>query len=109
MWKSRLKPNTASPTNLFVFPYGVGSGLCKASTCCAGRPGQGTYHLFHLVDDSVAKQLVELLHGCESSTAQSDDDCSRVLGIAKCFKAEIHKLKWAPDMEVVMAEVLAQV
>nr|AFG72999.1 pheromone-binding protein 1 [Cnaphalocrocis medinalis] len=77
-----------------------------------GKLHHGNAHEYaksHGADDSVAKQLVDLLHGCESSTAQSDDDCSRVLGIAKCFKAEIHKLKWAPDMEVVMAEVLAQV
>ncbi|XP_072942964.1 uncharacterized protein [Epargyreus clarus] len=60
-------------------------------------------------DDEMAQQFVDLLHQCEITTPPSDDDCVKVLGITKCFKAEIHKLNWAPDMAVIMEEILAEV
>nr|AGS46557.1 pheromone binding protein 1 [Maruca vitrata] len=63
----------------------------------------------HGADDALAKQLVDLVHGCEKSAAKGDDECERALNIARCFKAEIHKLKWAPDPEVVLAEILSEV
>nr|QIJ45734.1 phenomenon binding protein [Glyphodes pyloalis] len=63
----------------------------------------------HGADDAVAKQLVDLIHGCEKTAAKIEDECERALNIATCFKAEIHKLKWAPDMEVVLAEILTEV
>nr|2KPH_A Chain A, Pheromone binding protein [Amyelois transitella] len=63
----------------------------------------------HGADDAMAKQLVDLIHGCEKSIPPNDDRCMEVLSIAMCFKKEIHNLKWAPNMEVVVGEVLAEV
>jgi hypothetical protein len=62
-----------------------------------------------LVDDSMATQLLDFLHKCEDVAAGNSDECARVLDIAKCFKVEIHKLKWAPSMELIVAEILAEV
>ncbi|KAJ2948745.1 hypothetical protein O0L34_g8006 [Tuta absoluta] len=62
----------------------------------------------HGADDGMAKQLADLIHGCEKSTPVVEDECMMVLGVAKCFKAEIHKLNWAPNMDLVVAEVLAE-
>ncbi|XP_053614545.1 pheromone-binding protein [Plodia interpunctella] len=63
----------------------------------------------HGADDAMAQQLVDLIHGCENSVPANPDICLNTLGIAKCFKMEIHKLNWAPDMDLVIAEVLAEV
>ncbi|XP_049877436.1 pheromone-binding protein-like [Pectinophora gossypiella] len=63
----------------------------------------------HGADDAMAKQLVDLLHGCEKSAPDNEDGCMKVLGIAKCFKTEIHKLNWAPTVEVVVGEILSEV
>ena len=58
----------------------------------------------------MAKQLVEMLHGCAQSTPDvADDPCMKTLNVAKCFKAKIHELNWAPDVELLMGEVLAEV
>nr|AVL25107.1 PBP1 [Conogethes punctiferalis] len=77
-----------------------------------GNMHHGNAHEYakkHGADDATAKQLVEMLHTCEKSVGKMDDNCERALAIARCFKAEIHKLKWAPDPEVVLAEILAEV
>nr|AAD39444.1 pheromone binding protein [Ostrinia nubilalis]AAD39448.1 pheromone binding protein [Ostrinia nubilalis]ADT78491.1 pheromone binding protein 1 [Ostrinia nubilalis]BBB15972.1 pheromone binding protein-A [Ostrinia nubilalis]BBB15980.1 pheromone binding protein-A [Ostrinia nubilalis] len=77
-----------------------------------GKLHHGNTHEFakkHGADDSMAKQLVELIHKCEGSVADDPDACMKVLNIAKCFKAEIHKLNWAPSMDLIVAEVLAEV
>ncbi|XP_072942524.1 general odorant-binding protein 1-like [Epargyreus clarus] len=63
----------------------------------------------HGADDDTAKQLVTMIHECESTHAGVSDDCSMVLEIAKCFRTKIHALKWAPDMETVIEEVMAEV
>ncbi|XP_012545845.1 pheromone-binding protein [Bombyx mori] len=63
----------------------------------------------HGADETMAKQLVDLIHGCSQSVATMPDECERTLKVAKCFIAEIHKLKWAPDVELLMAEVLNEV
>ncbi|KAI5637913.1 PBP/GOBP family domain-containing protein [Phthorimaea operculella] len=62
----------------------------------------------HGADETMAKKLVELLHGCEKSAPDVEDGCAKVLTVAKCFKAEIHKLNWAPNMDLIVAEVLAE-
>nr|BBB15987.1 pheromone binding protein-A [Ostrinia latipennis] len=77
-----------------------------------GKLHHGNTHEFakkHGADDSMAKQLVDLIHKCESSVTDDPDACMKVLNIAKCFKAEIHKLNWAPSMDLIVAEVLAEV
>ncbi|CAH2041929.1 unnamed protein product, partial [Iphiclides podalirius] len=62
----------------------------------------------HGADEAMAKQLVGLLHQCEQSAPENPDACLKVLDIAKCFKSEIQKLNWAPDMELILGEVLAE-
>nr|ACJ07123.1 pheromone binding protein 2 [Chilo suppressalis] len=65
----------------------------------------------HGADDSMAQQLIDILHNCEkgASPGPDGDACVQVLEISKCFKVEIHKLNWAPSMDLIMAEVLADV
>nr|AAF06123.1 pheromone binding protein [Synanthedon exitiosa]AAF06142.1 pheromone binding protein [Synanthedon exitiosa] len=63
----------------------------------------------HGADDSMAQQLVDIVHKCENDIPNNEDPCLKVLDIAKCFKTEVHKLNWAPDMELMMGEVLAEV
>nr|AGS41497.1 pheromone binding protein [Xestia c-nigrum] len=64
----------------------------------------------HGADEAMAKQLVALIHGCSESTPDaSDDPCMKTLTVAKCFKAKIHELNWAPSMELIVGEVLAEV
>uniref|UniRef100_A0A2A4JYV2 Pheromone binding protein 2 n=1 Tax=Heliothis virescens TaxID=7102 RepID=A0A2A4JYV2_HELVI len=64
----------------------------------------------HGADDAMAKQLVDMIHGCSQSTPDATDDpCMKALNVAKCFKAKIHELNWAPSMELVVGEVLAEV
>lgn len=60
-------------------------------------------------DETMAKQLTDILHNCEQTAPPHDDKCIMVLGIAKCFKIEIHKLQWAPNMDLVVAEMLAEI
>lgn len=62
----------------------------------------------YLSDDALAKQLVDLIHNCATLSPEIPDACERTLNIAKCFKAEIHKLDWAPDMEILVADILAE-
>lgn len=57
----------------------------------------------------MAKQLVDIVHACENSAGSPEDGCIRVLNIAKCFKAEIHKLNWAPSIDLIVGEVLVEV
>nr|Q95VF0.1 RecName: Full=Pheromone-binding protein 2; Short=PBP 2; Flags: Precursor [Epiphyas postvittana]AAL09026.1 pheromone binding protein [Epiphyas postvittana] len=63
----------------------------------------------HGADDTVAQQIVDLLHSCAQAVPDLEDPCLKVLEWAKCFKAEIHKLNWAPSAEVMAAEMLAEV
>nr|AAF06126.1 pheromone binding protein [Argyrotaenia velutinana] len=63
----------------------------------------------HGADETVAQQLVDLIHSCEKSLPDLEDPCMKVLEWAKCFKTEIHKLNWAPSVEVLAAEMLAEV
>ncbi|KAM3959414.1 pheromone-binding protein-like [Aphomia sociella] len=63
----------------------------------------------HGADDDMAKQLVDIVHGCEKSIQPNDDPCLKVLDITHCFKTEIHKLNWAPNMDVMVGELLAEV
>nr|Q17077.1 RecName: Full=Pheromone-binding protein 1; Short=PBP 1; AltName: Full=APR-1; Flags: Precursor [Antheraea pernyi]CAA65576.1 pheromone binding protein 1 [Antheraea pernyi]prf//1710254A pheromone binding protein [Antheraea pernyi] len=63
----------------------------------------------HGADASMAQQLVDIIHGCEKSAPPNDDKCMKTIDVAMCFKKEIHKLNWVPDMDVVLGEVLAEV
>ncbi|XP_073954197.1 general odorant-binding protein 1 [Choristoneura fumiferana] len=72
----------------------------------------GNAHEFaksHGADDDMAKQLVTILHECETQAASIIDDCSKTLEIAKCFRSKIHGLKWAPSMETILEEVMTEV
>ncbi|XP_048483883.1 general odorant-binding protein 1 isoform X1 [Plutella xylostella] len=71
----------------------------------------GNAHEFakkHGADDTMAKQLVTIIHECEQGAASVPDECARTLEMAKCFKTRIHELKWAPSMEVVLEEVITE-
>nr|AEX58642.1 pheromone binding protein 2 [Sesamia inferens] len=64
----------------------------------------------HGADEAMAKQLVGLIHGCmEAIREPADDPCMRALNVAKCFKAKIHELNWAPSLDLIVGEVLAEV
>nr|CAB86718.1 pheromone binding protein 2 [Antheraea polyphemus] len=63
----------------------------------------------HGADDGMAQQLVDIIHRCEKSTPPNDDKCTKTMDIAMCFKKEIHKLNWVPNMDLVVCEVLAVV
>nr|AAF06139.1 pheromone binding protein [Choristoneura rosaceana]AAF06140.1 pheromone binding protein [Choristoneura rosaceana] len=63
----------------------------------------------HGADDTVAQQLVDLIHNCEKALPDLEDPCMKVLEWAKCFKIEIHKLNWAPSMDVLAGEMLAEI
>ncbi|XP_053614544.1 general odorant-binding protein 1 [Plodia interpunctella] len=62
----------------------------------------------HGADDEVAKQLVTMIHDCEKQFESNGDYCARTLEVAKCFRTKIHSLKWAPDMETVLEEIMAE-
>nr|AFD34183.1 pheromone binding protein 2 [Argyresthia conjugella] len=63
----------------------------------------------HGADNSMSSQLVQIVHGCEKQFEAVDDDCLRVLEIAKCFRTNIHQLDWAPTMDVIIEEVLTEI
>nr|AXF80669.1 pheromone-binding protein 1 [Scirpophaga excerptalis] len=63
----------------------------------------------HGADDSMIDQLISLVHKCEAAIPEQTDSCMQVLMVSKCFKAGIHDLNWAPSMEMLLAEVLAEV
>nr|ALJ93809.1 pheromone-binding protein 2 [Athetis dissimilis] len=64
----------------------------------------------HGADEATAKQLVDMIHSCSQSTPDAaEDPCMKALHVASCFKAKIHDLKWAPSIELIMGEVLAEV
>nr|BAG71422.1 pheromone binding protein [Plutella xylostella] len=67
------------------------------------------FALKHGADEGMAGQLVGMIHECEKAAPDNPDACLKVLDIANCFKKKIHELKWAPSMDVVVAEVLADV
>nr|UVB79190.1 pheromone binding protein 1 [Heortia vitessoides] len=72
----------------------------------------GNAHEFakkHGADDAMAQQLLDLIHQCEKTAPKEPDECIQALNVSKCFKAEIHKLDWAPSMDVVVAEVLTEI
>ncbi|MFX0618111.1 pheromone/general odorant binding protein, partial [Escherichia coli] len=64
----------------------------------------------HGADEGLAKQLIDLIHNCGQNTPPvPEDNCQSTLNVAKCFKAEIHKLDWAPSMDLIMADLLAEI
>nr|QRF70942.1 pheromone binding protein [Semiothisa cinerearia] len=76
-----------------------------------GNLHHGNAHEFarkHGADATMAQTLVDTIHSCEKSTPDNSDICLKILDVAKCFKVEIHKMNWAPNMDVVIGEVLAE-
>nr|AAS55551.2 pheromone binding protein 2 [Spodoptera exigua] len=64
----------------------------------------------HGADETMAKQIVDMIHTCAQSTPDvAADPCMKTLNVAKCFKLKIHELNWAPSMELIVGEVLAEV
>nr|AWT50452.1 pheromone-binding protein 2 [Carposina sasakii] len=77
-----------------------------------GKLHHGNAHEFavsHGADDGMASQLVNLVHGCENSIPNNEDACLKVLDLARCFKDGVHKLNWAPNVDLVIGEILAEV
>ena len=60
-------------------------------------------------DEAVAKQLVGILHGCETQHQGIEDPCAMALEVAKCFRTKMHELNWAPSMEVAIEEIMTAV
>nr|AZT78912.2 odorant-binding protein [Dioryctria abietella] len=79
--------------------------------------GEGRLHhgnakefaLKHGAADEVAGKLVTLLHECEKQSDSIEDDCMRILEIAKCFRTDVRKLDWAPKVDVIISEVLSDI
>nr|UDM59721.1 putative pheromone binding protein 1 [Corcyra cephalonica] len=63
----------------------------------------------HGADDDLAKKLIGLVHECENSVEPNNDPCLKILDVTHCFKTEIHNLNWAPNMDVMVGELLAEV
>nr|BBB15962.1 pheromone binding protein-A [Ostrinia furnacalis] len=89
--------------------------LCLSSKLNLLDP-EGTLHRGNTVelgkqhgsDDAMAHQLVDIVHACEKSVPPNEDNCLMALGISMCFKTEIHKLNWAPDHELLLEEMMAE-
>nr|QEE82697.1 pheromone-binding protein 2 [Conogethes pinicolalis] len=62
----------------------------------------------HGSDEQTAQKVIDILHACEASAVPNEDHCILALGVATCFKKEIHKLNWAPDTEVLLEELMAE-
>ncbi|XP_013195995.2 general odorant-binding protein 1-like [Amyelois transitella] len=67
------------------------------------------FALKHGAAGDVASKLVSLIHECEKQFEGIQDECLRVLEIAKCFRTDIAKLDWAPKMDVIISEVLTEI
>nr|CAJ2313466.1 Pheromone-binding protein [Metisa plana] len=75
-----------------------------------GRLHHGNAHDFvtkHGASDDQAKQLVSLVHECDTEHKDVSGECTRMVMVSKCFKAKIHDLDWAPSVEIILAEILA--
>ncbi|XP_068620461.1 pheromone-binding protein-like [Battus philenor] len=67
------------------------------------------YAKTHGADEATAKQLVGLLHRCESEQDDGTDPCEATVQVVNCYKAHIHELGWAPDVSLLIAELLTEV
>ena len=77
-----------------------------------GRMHHGNTQEFavsHGATDEVASKVVVVIRDCEKQQEGEQDDCVRVLEVAKCFRTAIHELNWAPNMEVVVDELLTEI
>lgn len=59
--------------------------------------------------DDIASKIVTIIHECEKKHERDDDECLRVLEVAKCFRTGISELDWTPKVEVIMGEVLTEI
>nr|AEQ30020.1 pheromone binding protein 3 [Sesamia inferens] len=67
------------------------------------------FALKHGAGDEVAGKIVDIIHDCEKKFERDDDECLRVLEVAKCFRTGIHELDWQPKVEVIMSEVFTEI
>ncbi|KAF9412802.1 hypothetical protein HW555_008805 [Spodoptera exigua] len=77
-----------------------------------GRMHHGNAQEFakrHGAGDDVASKIVQIIHDCEKKHERDDDECLRVLEVAKCFRTGIHDLDWQPKVEVIVSEVLTEI
>nr|ALC76549.1 pheromone binding protein 5 [Conogethes punctiferalis] len=62
----------------------------------------------HGADDAMATAIVKVIHTCEEQFTSNPDHCARVMEVSKCFRDEIHRLKWAPSIELLIGEMLGE-
>ncbi|CAD0202892.1 unnamed protein product [Chrysodeixis includens] len=67
------------------------------------------FALKHGAGDDIASKIVTIIHECEKKHERDDDECLRVLEVAKCFRTGISELDWTPKVEVIMGEVLTEI
>lgn len=67
------------------------------------------YFFLNFLDADVATKMITIIHACETKGEGIEDDCSRVLEVAKCFRVGIREIKWEPKMDVVITEVLTEI
>ncbi|CAG4989288.1 unnamed protein product [Colias eurytheme] len=51
----------------------------------------------------LSTKMVELIHNCEKQYDQMEDDCSRVVKVAACFKVDAKKEGIAPEVTMIEA------
>nr|QRF70943.1 pheromone binding protein [Semiothisa cinerearia] len=59
--------------------------------------------------DELATKMISIIHGCEDKGEGIEDDCARVLEVAKCFRVGLHDLHWEPKVDVIITEVLTEI
>nr|QCF41920.1 odorant binding protein [Athetis dissimilis] len=67
------------------------------------------FALKHGAGEEVAAKIVSIIHECEKKFERDDDECLRVLEVAKCFRSGIHELDWQPKVQTIVSEVLVEI
>nr|AWV50438.1 pheromone binding protein 3 [Conopomorpha sinensis] len=62
----------------------------------------------HGADDELITKLIDMIHSCEKAAPPNNGMCMNILNVANCFRGKIHNLKWAPDIEILIGEVLSE-
>nr|ALC76551.1 pheromone binding protein 3 [Conogethes punctiferalis] len=57
--------------------------------------------------EDLARQLINVAHDCEKQQESLEDECDRMLEIAKCLRRNIKDIQWTPKVEVIITEIVA--
>ncbi|KAL0820785.1 hypothetical protein ABMA28_006604 [Loxostege sticticalis] len=62
----------------------------------------------HGADEATAKQIMTIVHECEEKFATNEDHCARAMEVSRCFRDHMHRLQWAPSVDVLVGEILVE-